>query len=201
MSGCLVGSLNREQLVEAIEDGKYHSVVKPMLPPDIHAERFPNPANGAFALGPSGEIQAVSPSQQAFEEIFRSANPTSKLDNWANQGSPVQKAYALTGYYYLSPLSYIQLKEALKDDTTVFMTYSGCDARAVNYGQFIQMLESGQYDPYVKPLLINPTDSASARAQGDKAALFGADNGGQDILDASCPAPACGRHGRGPRPR
>jgi hypothetical protein len=173
-------------LTALIERGAFDPYVGPLLPEDARARHFPQGQADAFTLGPSGEIQSVSPNQQAFEEIFRSANPKSALDNWANQGSPVQKAYALTGYYYLSPLSYIQLKEALKDDTTVFMTYSGCCARAVNYGQFIQMLESGQYDPYVKPLLINPTDSASVPPQGDRAALFPA---GDDMPAPTPPPP------------
>ena len=171
MSGCLLYNINHEQLTENIEDGQYDAVVKPLLPEAARAQHFPDPQAGAFVLSPAEESTRSS-SEQAFRDLLASDTPKDALQAWAKDGSPVERAYALSAYYYLNDYAYQRLKKELIADTTTFMVYLGDEGQPVNAGDFIALLEAGTFAQEITPLLWNRPPAVSAEATADAVTFF-----------------------------
>ncbi|MDP0497107.1 MAG: hypothetical protein Q7Q73_12965 [Verrucomicrobiota bacterium JB024] len=171
MSGCLMYNINHEQLTENIEGGQYDAVVKPLLPEDARAEHFPDPQEGAFVLSPA-EASTTSTSEQAFRDLLASDTPMDALRTWAKEGSPVERAYALSAFYYLNNHAYQSLKKELEGDTTTFMVYEGGQGRSVNAEDFIALLEAGTFEQEITPLLWNRPPAVSAEATDDAVTFF-----------------------------
>ncbi len=202
MSGCLVGSMNHEQLFESIEDGKYDSVVKPLLPEAARAKHFPEDIIDVFAFGGIGIGGQTSNGELQFREIYTSDAPLAGFDRWAANGTPAQRAYALVGFYTLDPVRYQMLKDSVQNTTDTFATMRGCIVMPLTYAALISQIEKGRYDSYVQsPLSASrapQVHSSATAAQGDRESLFGPSgedvssgtNAPTDTGEATAPAPS-----------
>ncbi|QYY34781.1 hypothetical protein [Ruficoccus sp. ZRK36] len=167
MTGCIVGSINYEQLTESIEDGRYDEVVKPLLKQTKDA---PTPSTEAtFALG-SNERGAPLAGEIAFRQILTTPDPVAGLEEWANYGTYAQRAYAQLGLYYLDQERYQAYREALLATDIKFFAQADGLQGFVGYPELIELIEAGHFDATMRPLLNSP--EAAPTSSGDKEALY-----------------------------